>query len=167
VLARAASVRDVQEAARNMVQNLSITPAPNEAEIDQAFAKFDRRRSDALLGVGDPFFNARRDQIVALAARYAVPAIYERHDFVAAGGLMSYGTDLADLYRQQGAYTVLVLKGSEPADLPVLQPTRFARVVNLNASTCPFRKSARASTCCSRRLRSPSARSRCSTSHPM
>jgi putative ABC transport system substrate-binding protein len=88
-------MREVQEAARKSVQDLSITPASNQEQIDQAFAKFDRRRPDGLLVVGDPFFHARRDQIVALAARYTIPAIYDRRDFVAAGGLMSYGTNLS------------------------------------------------------------------------
>jgi putative tryptophan/tyrosine transport system substrate-binding protein len=129
-----ARMRDLQEAARNVVQDLSIMPAGNEGEIDQAFAKLDRRRPDALLVASDPLFNARRDQIVALAARYAVPAIYERRDFAEAGGLMSYGTHLSDLYRRQGAYTGLVLKGSDPADLPVLQPTRFELVINLKTA---------------------------------
>jgi len=127
-------MREVQEAARVMVQDLAITPAANEGEIDQAFAKLDRRRPDALLVVGDPFFNAHRDQIVALAARYAIPAIYDRRDFAAAGGLMSYGTNLSELYRQQGAYTGLVLKGSEPADLPVLQLTKSELVINLKTA---------------------------------
>ena len=127
-------MREVQEAARAMVQDLAITPAANEGEIDQAFAKFDGRRPDALLVVGDPFFNARRDQIVALAARYAIPAIYDRRDFAAAGGLMSYGTNFSELYRQQGAYTGLVLKGSDPAELPVLQPTKSELVINLKTA---------------------------------
>jgi putative tryptophan/tyrosine transport system substrate-binding protein len=127
-------MREVQEAARKTMQDLSITPASNEEEIDQAFAKFDRRRPDALLVVGDPFFNARRDQIVALAARYAIPAIYDRRDFVAAGGLLSYGTNLSELYHQQGAYTGLVLKGSDPADLPVLQLTNSELVINLKTA---------------------------------
>jgi putative tryptophan/tyrosine transport system substrate-binding protein len=130
----AGRMREVQEAARKTVQDLSITPASNEEEIDQAFAKFDRRRPDALLVVGDPFFNARRDQIVALAARYAIPAIYDRRDFVAAGGLMSYGTNLAELYHQQGAYTGLVLKGADPAELPVLQLTKSELVINLKTA---------------------------------
>src|SRR5215831_14237690 len=129
-----ARMREVQEAARVMVQDLAITPAANEGEIDQAFAKLDRRRPDALLVVGDPFFNAHRDQIVALAARYAIPAIYDRRDFAATGGLMSYGTNLSELYRQQGAYTGLVLKGSEPADLPVLQLTKSELVINLKTA---------------------------------
>jgi len=127
-------MREVQEAARQTVQDLYITPASNEAEIDQAFAKFDRRRPDALLVVGDPFFNARRHQIVALAARSALPAIYDRRDFVTAGGLMSYGTNLSELYRQQGAYVGLVLRGSEPADLPVLQLTKSELVINLKTA---------------------------------
>ena len=127
-------MREVQEAARNTVQDLYITPAGNEEEIDQAFAKFDRRRPDALLVVGDPFIHARREQIVALAARFAIPAIYDRRDFVAAGGLMSYGTNFSELYRQQGAYTGLVLKGSGLADLPVLQLTKSELVINLKTA---------------------------------
>ena len=127
-------MREVQEAARQTEQDLYITPASNEEEIDQAFAKFDRRRPDALLVVGDPFFNARREQIVALAARFAIPAIYDRRDFVAAGGLMSYGINFSELYRQQGAHTGLVLKGSEPADLPVLQLTKSELVINLKTA---------------------------------
>ena len=127
-------MREVQEAARKTVQDLYITPASNVEEIDQAFAKFDRRRADALLVVGDPFFNARRDQIVALAARFAIPALYDRRVFVAAGGLMSYGTNFSELYRQQGAYTGRVLKGSEPADLPVLQLTKSELVINLKTA---------------------------------
>ena len=129
-----ARMREVQEAARRMVQDLSITPAGKEGEIDEAFAKFERRRPDALLVIGDPLFNARRDQIVALAAHHAVPAMYDRRDFAAAGGLMSYGTNLSELYRQQGVYTGLVLKGSEPADLPVLQLTKSELVINLKTA---------------------------------
>ena len=127
-------MREVQEAARQTVQDLYITPASNEEEIDRVFAKLEQRRPDALLVVGDPFFNARRHQIVALAARFALPAIYDRRDFVTAGGLMSYGTNLSELYRQQGAYTGLVLKGSDPADLPVLQLTKSDLVINLTTA---------------------------------
>jgi putative tryptophan/tyrosine transport system substrate-binding protein len=129
-----ARMGDLQQAARAIGQELIIAAARDEAEIEKAFADFHRRRPDALLVAGDPFFNARRDQIVALAARYAVPAIYEWRDFVAAGGLMSYGTQLPDLYRQQGSYTGRILKGAKPADLPVLQPTKFEFVINLKTA---------------------------------
>jgi putative ABC transport system substrate-binding protein len=129
-----ARIREVQDAARGMVQDLALAGASNEGEIDRAFARFDRRRPDALLVAGDPFLNARRDQIVALAARYAVPALYDFRDFATAGGLMSYGTHLPDLYRKQGAYAALVLKETSPADLPVLQPTRFELVINLKTA---------------------------------
>jgi putative ABC transport system substrate-binding protein len=125
---------DVQQAARNIGQELVITVARDEAEIEKAFADFERRRPDALLVAGDPFFNARRDQIVALAARYAVPAIYEWRDFAVAGGLMSYGTQLPDLYRQQGSYAGRILKDAKPAELPVLQPTKFEFVINLKTA---------------------------------
>jgi len=129
-----ARMREVQDAARSMVQDLALAPASNEGEIERAFAKFEQRRPDALLVASDPFLDSRRGQIVALAARYAVPAMYERRDFAAAGGLMTYGTQLPDLYRKQGAYTALVLKETSPADLPVLQPTRFELVINLKTA---------------------------------
>jgi putative ABC transport system substrate-binding protein len=129
-----ARMREVQDAARSMVHDLAVAAASNEGEIDRAFAKFERRRPDALLVASDPFLDSRREQIVALAARYGVPALYEWRDFAAAGGLMSYGTHLPDVYRKQGAYTALVLKETSPADLPVLQPTRFELVINLRTA---------------------------------
>ena len=124
-------MREVQEAGRKTVQDLYITPASNEEEIDQAFANLERRRPDALLVVGDPFFNARRDQIVALAARYAIPAIYDRRDFVAAGGLMSYGPSLTDAYRRAGNYAGRILKGERAGDLPVELAAKFDLIINL------------------------------------
>jgi putative ABC transport system substrate-binding protein len=127
-------LREMQDAARSMVHGLAVAPASNEGDIDRAFAKFEQRRPDALLVASDPFLDSRRDQIVALAARYGVPAMYERRDFAAAGGLMSYGTHLPDLYRKQGAYIALVLKETNVADLPVLQPTRFELVINLKTA---------------------------------
>ena len=130
----AARLREVQNAARSMVHDFVVAPASNEGEIDRAFARFEQRRPDALLVASDPFLDSRRDQIVALAARYGVPAMYERRDFAAAGGLMSYGTYLPDLYRKQGAYIALVLKETNTADLPVLQPTRFELVINLKTA---------------------------------
>ena len=130
----AARLREVQNAARSMVHDFVVAPASNEDNIDRAFARFEQRRPDALLVASDPFLDSRRDQIVALAARYGVPAMYERRDFAAAGGLMSYGTYLPDLYRKQGAYIALVLKETNTADLPVLQPTRFELVINLETA---------------------------------
>ena len=127
-------LREVQDAARSMVHDFAVAPASNEGEIDRAFARFEQRRPDALLVASDPFLDSRRDQIVALAARYGVPAMYERRDFAAAGGLMSYGTHVPDLYRKQGAYIALVLKETNAADLPVLQPTRFELVINLKSA---------------------------------
>jgi putative ABC transport system substrate-binding protein len=129
-----ARLREVQEAARSMVHDFAVAAASNEGDIDQAFARFEQRRPDALLVASDPFLDSRCDQIVALAARYAVPAMYERRAFAAAGGLMSYGTHLPDLYRKQGAYIALVLKETNTADLPVLQPTRFELVINLKTA---------------------------------
>src|SRR5499425_2472287 len=129
-----ARLREVQDAARSMVHDFAVAPASNEGDIDQAFARFEQRRPDALLVASDPFLDSRCNQIVALAARYAVPAMYERRAFAAAGGLMSYGTHLPDLYRKQGAYIALVLKETNAADLPVLQPTRFELVINLKTA---------------------------------
>jgi len=108
--------------------------ASSEAEIEQALSNFDRRRADALLVGGDPFFNSRRNLIVALVARLKVPAMYEWRDFVAAGGLMSYGTHLPDAYRQAGIYVGRILKGEKAADMPVLQPTQFKLILNLKTA---------------------------------
>jgi putative ABC transport system substrate-binding protein len=93
-----------------------------------------RERSDALLVAGDGFFTSRRVQFVTLAAHHRIPAAYQNRDFVAAGGLMSYGTDLTDRSRQSGVYAGKILNGAKPADLPVLQPTKFGLVINLNTA---------------------------------
>ena len=127
-------LRDVQEAAPRLGVQLVVVRANVESDFDAAFATLVQQRAGALLVCASPFFNARRQQLVVLAARHAVPAIYEWRDFAEAGGLMSYGTILADAYRQVGVYAGRVLKGAKPANLPVVQVTRFEFVINLSTA---------------------------------
>jgi putative ABC transport system substrate-binding protein len=121
----------VFQAVRTTGHEIVEISARDEGEIDAAFASLPGLRVDALQVAADPFFNGRRNQIVALAARAATPAIYEWREYVAVGGLMSYGTVIADIYRQIGRYTGRVLKGEKPADMPILQPSKFEFVLNL------------------------------------
>ena len=125
------TLRGVQEAAPSIGLQTQILNASTSGEIDAAFATFTRERPDALFVAGDAFFFDRRVQLATLTARDRIPAAYPQRDFVSAGGLMSYGTDLPDMFRQMGVYTGKILKGARPADLPVMQSTKFEFVINL------------------------------------
>ena len=124
------SLREVQEAAPTLGLQIQILNASTIGEIDAAFATLARERPDALFVTGDAFFVSRRVQLATLTAHDRIPAIYSIRDHVAAGGLMSYGTDLADMFHQVGFYAGTILKGAKPADLPVLQTTKFEFVIN-------------------------------------
>ena len=126
--------KNIKEAARTVNKQVEFLQASTEPELDAAFAALTRMKAGALLVGADPFFNARRDTIVALAARHAIPAIYEQRDFADVGGLMSYGTDFTATYRQVGVYAGRILKGEKPADLPVVQSTKFEFVINLKTA---------------------------------
>jgi ABC-type uncharacterized transport system substrate-binding protein len=127
-------VNDVQAAARSAGQQLHILRASNDGEIDAAFAAAAELRVGALLVASDPFFNSRRERLAELASRYAIPAIYELREYVAAGGLMSDGINLAEAYRLVGVYTGRILKGDKPAELPVQQLAKFEFIINLKAA---------------------------------
>ncbi len=128
------TLRETQEAAPIIGLQIQILKATTIGEIDTAFADISRARSDALLVAGDAFFTSRREQFATLTVRDKIPATYSNRDFVAAGGLMSYGTDLADGFHQVGVYTGSILKGAKPADLPVLQSTKFGFAINLKTA---------------------------------
>jgi ABC-type uncharacterized transport system substrate-binding protein len=127
-------LRDLEVSATRLGVQLVVVRANAEDEFNAAFSTIVQQKAGALLVCASPFFNARRQQLVLLAARHAVPAMYEWRDFAAAGGLMSYGTSLGDAYRQAGIYAGRILKGEKPADLPVVQVTKFEFVINLNAA---------------------------------
>ena len=128
------TIRDVQEAARAKGVQLQILRAGTEAEIDSAFAALVQLRAGALVAASDPFFNSRREQLVALASHHAVPAIWEWREFAEAGGLISYGSSLTGMWRPVGIYVGKILKGANPADLPIQQPTKFELVINLKTA---------------------------------
>jgi len=126
--------RDLQSAARATRQQILVLHASNDSDVDSAFAALLQQRAGALLVQSDPFFNSRPDRIVALAARHAIPAMYQWRDFPAAGGLMSYGTVLADAYRLVGIYAGRILKGAKAGDLPVQQSVKVQLVINLKTA---------------------------------
>jgi putative ABC transport system substrate-binding protein len=124
------TLRDIPEAARALGLQIHIVNASNSSEIEAAFAALVREQADALFVASDIYFLSRRVQLAILAAHYRIPAAYNNREAVEAGGLMSYGTDRADFYRQVGVYTGKILRGAKPADLPVLQSTKFEFVIN-------------------------------------
>jgi putative ABC transport system substrate-binding protein len=129
-----ATLREIPEAARALGLQIQVLNASTNLEIEAAFAALARDRADALFVGGDGFFSSRRGQFATLATRDRIPAAYSERDYVAVGGLMSYGTDLAEVFRQVGGYAGSILKGANPADLPVLQSTKFEFVINLQTA---------------------------------
>jgi putative tryptophan/tyrosine transport system substrate-binding protein len=125
---------DAQEAARTLGQQLLVLNASTPSEIDAAFATMRQRRANALFVGGDPFFSSRRQQIVALTARDAIPAMYTNREFVEEGGLISYGNDTVDGYRRAGVYVGRILNGASPSDLPIDQATKFELIVNVKTA---------------------------------
>jgi putative ABC transport system substrate-binding protein len=129
-----ATVRGLSEAAQALGLQIAVLNASTSREIEAAFSTLVSDRADAVFVAPDSFFAGRSVQFVTLAAHYRIPAAYTQRDFVEAGGLMSYGTDIPDMYRQVGVYTGQILKGLKPADLPVLQSTKFEFVINLQTA---------------------------------
>jgi putative ABC transport system substrate-binding protein len=125
---------DIQETARHLNLAIHVLRANTDREIDAAFETITQQRIPALAVAGSPFFDTRRDKLVALTARNAVPTMFQFREFVEAGGLMSYGADISEAYRQVGVYTGRVLKGASPGDLPIMQATKFEFVINLKTA---------------------------------
>jgi ABC-type uncharacterized transport system substrate-binding protein len=129
-----ATLRDIPEAARALGLQIQVLKASTSREIEATFATLVRDRADALFVAGDGFFTSRRVQFATLAMRYAIPAVYSGREFPEVGGLMSYGTDILDRFRHAGVMIGQILKGAKPADLPVLQSTKFEFVINLQTA---------------------------------
>jgi putative ABC transport system substrate-binding protein len=130
----AASTKEVREAAHTLGQEILVVNVRTERNFDTAFSTLVQNRVSGLLVANDPLFTGRREQLIALASQHAIPTVYDRPEFTKAGGLMSYGASTVEQYRQAGFYTGRVLKGEKPADLPVLQPTKFELSVNLKTA---------------------------------
>jgi len=131
---RRVSLQQIGEAARNIDQRILVSNASTDEELETALAALTSERVGALLVTADPYFDTRRERIVGFAARHRLPAIYQFREYAVAGGLLSYGVSITDAYRQYGVYTARILKGAKPADLPVLQPTKFETVINLKTA---------------------------------
>ena len=129
-----AQLADVQRAAGALGVRLYVVRASTAVEIDEAFSVLGQQRPDALMTGADPFFQVRRDQLVALAARHAIPTMYEWRDFVDAGGLISYSPDRKDTMRQMGIYAGRILQGAKPSELPVVQAVKFELVISLKTA---------------------------------
>jgi putative ABC transport system substrate-binding protein len=127
-------LQQIEHAARSIDQRITVANVSTDEGLEAAFPAFTRQSVGALLVAADPYFDTRREQIVALAARHRLPAIYQFREYAVAGGLLSYGVSITDAYRQYGVYTARILKGAKPADLPVLQPTKFETVINLKTA---------------------------------
>src|SRR5262249_55063687 len=123
-----------EEAARSIDQRILIANASTDEELETAFAALISAHVGALLVTADPYFDTRREQIVAFAARQRLPSVYQFREYAVAGGLLSYGVRITDAYRNCGVYTAKILKAANPADLPVLQPTKYELVVNLKTA---------------------------------
>jgi len=130
----AGQLEDIQTATRSIGQNLLVGRADNDAQLQTAFATFVEQRVGAVLVAAAPFFDTRREQIIALAAQHRLPAMYQFREYAAAGGLISYGPRIADSYKQAGIYAGRILRGAKPSDLPVVQPTKFEMVINLKTA---------------------------------
>jgi putative tryptophan/tyrosine transport system substrate-binding protein len=132
--ASAYQIRELEKAATDLGRQLFIAKASNDTELDAAFAALSREQVGALVVASDPYFDTRRDRIIAFAAQNRLPAIYQFRVYALEGGLISYGPSITDAYRQVGRYVARILKGEKPADLPILQPTQFDFVVNLKTA---------------------------------
>jgi putative ABC transport system substrate-binding protein len=130
----ARQLQEIEAAARTIGQQLFIWKASNDAELNAGFVSLVEQRVGALLIAADPYFDTRRDRIIAFTAQNRLPAMYQFREFAVAGGLISYGPSITDAYRQAGIYAGRILKGTKPADLPVLQPTKFEFVINLRTA---------------------------------
>ena len=127
-------LQDIEDATRSIGQRVFVAKASNDAELNAAFQSLVQQKVGAVLVAADPYFDTRREQLIAAAAENRLPTIYQFREYSAAGGLISYGPRITDLYRQAGNYAGLILKGTSPADLPVLQPTKFELVINIKTA---------------------------------